>query len=79
MAQRISAEDWGKIVDQARADALAGDRFARNFIANYLMGRPVERIKEETDWTPEQIAAALDGIAEPEDGGEGDEGEGETG
>lgn len=60
MAKRLDVATWDRIVTQAVKDAEAGDRFARNFLANYMMGRPIERIKSEQDWTPEQLAAALD-------------------
>src|SRR4051812_1336935 len=36
----VSAADWKKIVTKAVADALAGDRFARQFIAEYTIGKP---------------------------------------
>lgn len=42
------AEDWTAIVERAVTDAKMGDRFARQFLAGYLLGRPVQHHAVET-------------------------------
>lgn len=39
LADVVTVEDWKKIVEKARADAVAGDAKAREWIASYLLGR----------------------------------------
>ena len=36
----VSATDWTKIVAKAVKDAIAGDKYAREFVANYTIGKP---------------------------------------
>ena len=38
LSDRVPLELWGRIVDRAVADALAGDSKARAFLARYLLG-----------------------------------------
>lgn len=38
LAESISLDDWQRIVDRAKADALEGDAAARNWLAKYLLG-----------------------------------------
>lgn len=38
-----SFSDWRKIVKRAVTDALDGDHQARSFLANYLIGPPLQR------------------------------------
>ena len=44
---RCTIEDWQAIIDKAVADAKRGDAVARKWLADYLIGPPVER-KEVT-------------------------------
>ena len=39
----VTFEDWKSIVWKAVADAKRGDAVARKFLADYLMGPPVQR------------------------------------
>jgi len=38
MSDVVSADDWGKICERARDDALAGDAKARLWLSKYLVG-----------------------------------------
>ena len=67
LSNSVSEEAWAAIVTKAIAQAREGDSVARSWLSNYLMGKPVERVKEEHDWTPQELAAALDA---PRSGGE---------
>jgi hypothetical protein len=40
LSEAVPLETWDRIVQKAVEDALAGDRHARAFLANYLIGRP---------------------------------------
>lgn len=39
----ISFDDWRSIIDKARDQAKKGDSVARKWLADYLVGPPVER------------------------------------
>jgi len=39
----ITGEDWAAIVGVAKEQALKGDRYARDWLAKYLMGPPPEQ------------------------------------
>ena len=43
LVANVSQEDWAAIVRRAVSDAKKGDTSARKFIADYLIGPPVER------------------------------------
>jgi hypothetical protein len=40
----VSPEDWGAIIARAVSDAKRGDGVARKFIADYMIGVPVQKI-----------------------------------
>ena len=40
----VSPEEWESICIKAISDAKDGDRYARQWLSNYLVGKPVERI-----------------------------------
>lgn len=40
---------WRKICERAVADAMKGDKVARRWVSENLVGKPVYRIKEEVD------------------------------
>jgi hypothetical protein len=40
----VSPDDWKAIIDKAVIDAKRGDAVARKFIADYLIGAPVQKI-----------------------------------
>jgi hypothetical protein len=46
---RVSPEDWGEIIDKAVSDAIRGDSVARKFIADYMIGVPVQKIDAKVD------------------------------
>lgn len=53
---------WGRIVERAIVDALDGDRHAREWLGNYLLGRPTPLVENETPEaapTTADLAAAL--------------------
>ena len=41
--RRVSIEDWNKIIDSTVARAKAGDATARQWLSDYLLGKPVQR------------------------------------
>jgi len=43
LSRRVTLKEWAKIVDVAVARAKAGDGQARQWISDYLMGKPVQR------------------------------------
>ena len=40
---RVSIDDWHAIIDKAIRDAKSGDAVARRWLADYLIGPPIER------------------------------------
>jgi hypothetical protein len=49
---------WEAVVKRAVLDAVAGDRYARDFIADRLMGKPKQTVTfEDTDDNPDEDAA----------------------
>lgn len=43
LVSNVTKEDWAQIVKRAVVDAKKGDTAARKFIADYLIGLPVQR------------------------------------
>jgi len=41
--RRVSIKDWNTIIDSAVARAKAGDSTARQWLSDYLLGKPVQR------------------------------------
>ena len=39
-ASKVSLEKWGEIVDKAIDDAIKGDKDARRWLSDYLVGKP---------------------------------------
>jgi hypothetical protein len=39
----ITADDWERIILKARDQAIRGDAVARKFLADYLIGPPVQK------------------------------------
>jgi len=70
----LTLEKWQQIVDRAIADALNGNRFAREWLGNYVMGSPPKELKLTgeigvtlEDWQQrarERLAEALTTLAE---------------
>lgn len=79
--RRVAPSDWAKVVDRALADAIDGDRFARDWLSRYLLPEPkaiheiVVRRGEDVpqgDLTDEELAEIVERharIAETTDGG----------
>jgi hypothetical protein len=51
-----SIEDWRAICVKAIEDAKAGDRYARTWIGDYLLGKPKESIDVTSNADPAQLA-----------------------
>lgn len=67
MSENVSLEDWGEIIKKAVSDAIDGDYRARQWIAGYLIGTPIQRVAldarvEEVRFTDVQRALAVKGI-----------------
>jgi hypothetical protein len=45
----VSFEDWKRIVERARDQALRGDAVARKWLADYLIGEPEKNVNLKTD------------------------------
>jgi hypothetical protein len=43
LSRRVTLKDWEKIIDVAIARAKTGDSTARQWLSDYLMGKPVQR------------------------------------
>lgn len=43
LSRRVTMKDWRVIVDTAVARAKAGDTKARQWLSDYLLGKPVQR------------------------------------
>jgi hypothetical protein len=41
----VSFTDWRKIIQKARDQAMRGDAVARKFLADYLIGPPVQKLE----------------------------------
>lgn len=41
----VTFDDWKAIIDKAVSQAKKGDAVARKFLADYLMGQPVQRLE----------------------------------
>jgi len=42
LSDSIKDDEWNRIVRKAVSQALQGDRYARDWLANYLIGRPTQ-------------------------------------
>lgn len=66
MAEEVGPADWALIVRAAVEDALEGNRHARKWLSDYLIGTPLKRsyTKEVTEvrFSDEQRAAALEAL-----------------
>ena len=54
MRETISQQDWKEICKRALKDAKAGDHKARQWIADFLIGRTIPLSAEQTDPTGEK-------------------------
>ena len=69
MVQCVTVDDWMEVVEQALADAKEGKASARNWLSNYLIGKPkqqvrIEGMKEIVDKTDEvrTLATVLEAV-----------------
>ena len=69
MVQFVSVDDWLEVVEKALADAKEGQASARNWLSNYLIGKPkqqvmIEGMKEIVDRTDEvrTLATVLEAV-----------------
>jgi hypothetical protein len=53
LADAVTIDDWRQVVGQAKADALAGDSKAREWLAKYLLGAQPMKL---TDLTADEVA-----------------------
>jgi hypothetical protein len=44
LKKTVSPDDWTEIIQRAVLDAKRGDGIARKFIADYLIGAPVQKV-----------------------------------
>jgi len=49
LSARVTPDEWAAICDKAIEQAKTGDRHARIWLGNYLMGTPIQRIEAEID------------------------------
>lgn len=61
LSQAVKPEDWIEIVDRAVLDAKRGDATARKWLADYLIGPPVQ--KNENENSGAMIIRIIDGDA----------------
>lgn len=45
LSRRVTMKDWNKIIEVAIQFAKAGDAKARQWISDYLMGKPMQRME----------------------------------
>lgn len=64
----VTSEDWAEIINTAVEQAIGGDRHARKWIGDYLMGPPVQRVEAEVEvkakqsFTNEMRAKAIEAL-----------------
>lgn len=44
LTSRVTLAKWGQIIDRALTDAIAGDYRARQWVSDYIVGKPVTTI-----------------------------------
>lgn len=49
MSRRVKKKDWDMIVDVAIANAKAGNSKARQWLSDYLIGKPPQQVQVEGD------------------------------
>ena len=71
LRESVPLETWGKICETAVAQAVAGDAKAREWLANYLIDRPIQAVAVEepqgtrlTLW--DLLAAIREAVPDPE-------------
>jgi hypothetical protein len=67
MRESVPLETWGKVCETAVAQAVSGDARAREWLANYLVGKPVFQVVELSSGpvgTPISLSMILAAIRE---------------
>lgn len=49
MIGKVSLDDWQNIIAKAVQQARKGDRAAREWLANYIMGKPADKVQISSD------------------------------
>lgn len=66
MGEYVTIEDWLYVVERALQDAKDGDRHARKWLSDYLIGTPIRRSETtnvtEVRFTKNQRAAAIEAL-----------------
>jgi len=58
----LTLEAWGRIIDKAIEQALSGDHRARQFLASYAIGQPIQMIAADINGERERSSIVLDAI-----------------
>jgi hypothetical protein len=63
MKSTVSEADWTAIIARAVVDAKRGDTAARKFIADYLIGPPVEKKQIDANVNAEVVLKTIKGVS----------------
>jgi hypothetical protein len=71
LREAVPLETWNKVCETAVAQAVAGDAKAREWLGNYLVGRPIEAVAVEEPQGPRLplcllLAAIREAVPDPE-------------
>jgi hypothetical protein len=71
LRESVPLELWNKVCETAVAQAVAGDAKAREWLANYLIGRPIEAVAVEEPQGPrltlwDLLEAIREAVPDPE-------------
>ena len=71
LRESVPLETWGKICEAAVAQAVSGDAKAREWLANYLIGKPLQAVEVEEPQGPrltlwDLLAAIREAVPDPE-------------
>ncbi len=60
--ETLTLETWRKIIEKAIEQAVDGDHRARQFLASYAMGQPIQMIAADINGERERLSIVLDAI-----------------
>lgn len=63
LTKKLTMSKWNQICDKAIAQAIEGDKYAREWIANYLIGKPAQILELQTSDTA-LLARLIDAVEE---------------
>jgi hypothetical protein len=71
LREAVPLETWNKVCETAVAQAVAGDAKAREWLANYLIGKPLQAVAVEEPQGPrltlwDLLAAIREAVPDPE-------------